>query len=245
MGLHYDRTLYADFEYLCWDGPAPEGSYPDIIQIGIVEASTLKLEITRKARYYVRPDTGQVSEFCTNLTGITAAQLKKEGRYLNEVVASIVKTFGPRNKVVYTWGSDSIGFGEVSSLPGLEVFPHRVDLGVQFRIDHGLDKNISLLDALAYLGCPADVVLPSPALCPRISEPRPLELSQQVGVGAEPVKKREVVFDESPQAHRASGAFWGHGRHYRAYDLVSASVPCASPPASDRPGEQARANRAH
>jgi inhibitor of KinA sporulation pathway (predicted exonuclease) len=156
MGLHYGKACYMDYEYTCFDGPAPEGVEPEIIQIGIVEVDTNILSVSRRASYYVLPHTGQISEYCTTLTGITYARLREEGRPLKEVVASLVKTFGPKNKVVYTWGSDDIGFRQISRATGVEHFPRRVDLGVQFRIEHAMDRNISLLDALTYVGSPTD-----------------------------------------------------------------------------------------
>lgn len=158
MSLRFDRVLYLDFEYTCWDGPVPEGMESEIIQIGAVEADMLTLEIRRTARFYVRPTRSAVSEFCTALTGITPEKLKKEGRPLKEVIATFSK-LGPRSKVCYTWGSDNRAFAQIAELPsgpGGELFPQRVDLGVQFRIEHGLDRNLSLLEALKMLGYETD-----------------------------------------------------------------------------------------
>ena len=65
------------------------------------------------------------------------------------------------------------------------------------------------------LGGEVAVAFPAPAAGPRVGEPRPLELAQHVGIGAEPVKEGEVILGECPQANWAAGRVWGHGRRYR------------------------------
>ena len=155
--MRYDRTLYFDFEYTCWDGPTPDDMVSETIQMGVVEADTKTLEITRMGRYYVRPVESEVSEFCTSLTGITREKLRKEGRPLREAVASMAKVFGPRSKVAYTWGSDGLAFEQIAKVPGGHLFfPQKVDLGTQYRIEYGLDRNVSLLEALKLLGNETD-----------------------------------------------------------------------------------------
>lgn len=94
-----------DLEMCCWDdGRTPNTG--EIIEIGLVQVNTKTLEITKVAQYYVKPERDEISEFCTKLTGITASKIKKQGRPLGEVMASVNKNFGSSGKIFSAWGQD-------------------------------------------------------------------------------------------------------------------------------------------
>lgn len=152
MGKHLstERALYFDCELTCWEGAPPAGESPEIIEIGLVEADVLKLEITRKVRYYVRPLRSRVSEFCTSLTGITQRILDKQGRRLGERLHSLQK-FGPGSKLCFTWGDDE-DFLRWSCMPGTSPFRKMSDLGLRHQMETGLAKAASLEAALAGAG---------------------------------------------------------------------------------------------
>lgn len=154
--LRTDRALYLDLELTCWDGQAPEGMEPEIIQVGIVEADLTTLSITRRAGYYVRPVRSTVSEYCTKLTGITQEQVRKHGRPFTEVLNSLTKTFGPRTKLCYAWGNDEAAIAE-ACLETSTLSPfHMIDFGLQFCIEYGLKESMSLTNALKYIGRASD-----------------------------------------------------------------------------------------
>lgn len=77
-----DHVLVIDIEATCWEGgPPPRGQAADVIEIGVcpVEVSTLtRLE---KRSILVRPERSTVSEFCTNLTTLTQAQVDAGVRF--------------------------------------------------------------------------------------------------------------------------------------------------------------------
>jgi inhibitor of KinA sporulation pathway (predicted exonuclease) len=150
--MRADRALHLDLELTCWEGPTPGGQTSEIIQIGIVEVDTLKLEITRKAMRYVRPLKSKVSPYCTELTGITQRQVDKQGTNLVEVMNSITNEFGPKNKTCFAWGEDGDCLAQ-----GMDVYGGRhnfnfVNLGQLFTLTMGLKRAVSVEDALKIMG---------------------------------------------------------------------------------------------
>jgi DNA polymerase III epsilon subunit-like protein len=136
------RALYLDLELECWSTPSPYE--PRILQIGMVEADLASLTITRERCFYVRPPHVEVSPFCTELTGITDADLQRYGRPLEDTVRTILKAWGPRNKITFTWGDD-----ETAIARELPEHPfHCINYGHLFSMTHGIKGGLSLARAL-------------------------------------------------------------------------------------------------
>jgi inhibitor of KinA sporulation pathway (predicted exonuclease) len=152
--LRRDRALYLDLEMTCWEGVSPDGMFPEIIQLGIVEVDTEELTVTRKAAYYVRPDISSVSEYCTKLTGITQRHVDRQGRPFYEVYAAITKKFGVTTKACFTWGDDERAVKEAMAIDGLLPRFHFINLSVLFALEMGIEKALSLEAALAVMGTP-------------------------------------------------------------------------------------------
>ncbi len=137
------------------EGPPPPGEKSEIIEIGIAEVDTEKLTIIRSASFFVKNTLSTVSDYCTNLTGITQTMLNKQGRPLNEVCATLEKKFGTRNKAVVAWGSDEEAMERDCVAKGIGLSPFSrafFNLGLEFSMMAGLDRSIGLEDALIYLG---------------------------------------------------------------------------------------------
>jgi inhibitor of KinA sporulation pathway (predicted exonuclease) len=104
--VRLDRVLSVDFEMTCWDGEPPPGQVPEIIQIGITEIDNETMTRLRSESWYVRNEYSEVSPYCTALTGITPAILRRRGSTLAEAGRIIAKKYGSRNKGWLAWGSD-------------------------------------------------------------------------------------------------------------------------------------------
>jgi inhibitor of KinA sporulation pathway (predicted exonuclease) len=63
-----------DVEATCWDGEPPAGQVSEIIEIGLTVVDLAAGERVSKHKILVRPDRSAVSEFCTELTGLTQQQ---------------------------------------------------------------------------------------------------------------------------------------------------------------------------
>lgn len=118
MKSDYSKVVCYDMEMCCWDeGDRRVG---EIISIGIVELCLLTGRKLRDAHYYVKPDEDRVSEFCTQLTGITPAMVSKQGRPLHKVLETIKQKFGGSKKTYVAWGNDTEYLGEQCKWKGIE-----------------------------------------------------------------------------------------------------------------------------
>jgi inhibitor of KinA sporulation pathway (predicted exonuclease) len=151
--IRRDRALYLDLEMTCWeDGVVPEGFYAEIIQIGIVEVDTVSLKLTREGSYYVQPTVSPVSEYCTQLTGITQRHVDRQGRPFYEVLNSIERKYGPKNKACFVWGDDQKAIEMTCDADEIvSPFAHFMNLSLIFGIEMGVKESKSLPDALTQM----------------------------------------------------------------------------------------------
>ena len=72
----YGRFLnVVDVEATCWAGSPPPGQVSEIIEIGLCVVDLTALDRVERDRIIVRPARSRVSEFCTELTGITQEEV--------------------------------------------------------------------------------------------------------------------------------------------------------------------------
>ncbi|WP_420708342.1 exonuclease domain-containing protein [Streptomyces sp. CNS654] len=64
-----------DVEATCWEGQPPPGQVSEIIEIGLTVVDLRAGERLAKHRLLVRPARSKVSPFCTELTGLTQAEV--------------------------------------------------------------------------------------------------------------------------------------------------------------------------
>lgn len=71
------RTLLnvIDVEATCWEGEPPPGAVSEIIEIGLTVVDLDRRERLTKHRLLVRPRRSTVSDFCTELTGLTQEEV--------------------------------------------------------------------------------------------------------------------------------------------------------------------------
>ncbi|MEU6708743.1 3'-5' exonuclease [Streptomyces wuyuanensis] len=74
--MNTDQLLnVVDVEATCWDGAPPPGAVSEIIEIGLTVVDLRAGERVARHRILVRPRRSEVSAFCTELTGLTAAEV--------------------------------------------------------------------------------------------------------------------------------------------------------------------------
>jgi inhibitor of KinA sporulation pathway (predicted exonuclease) len=64
-----------DIEATCWDGEPPPGEVSEIIEIGLTTVDLAAGERVGRHRILVRPQRSAVGSFCTELTGLTQAEV--------------------------------------------------------------------------------------------------------------------------------------------------------------------------
>ena len=147
------KLQFIDLEMQCWgSGIPPTGQTNHIIQIGIVEINSEKLNITREASYFIRPNTKdfEISQYCTALTGITESKLIDEGRYFPNAINTIIKEFGPASKITYAWGSDSQCLSKQCQDYNIQNpwLNNILDYGIIHRNLYGINKKLPLSEVL-------------------------------------------------------------------------------------------------
>lgn len=77
MPLKTDYILVIDIEATCWPGDPPPGQFREIIEIGIATLDLTSRQRGQRERILVRPVASKVSDYCTELTGLTQSQVEK------------------------------------------------------------------------------------------------------------------------------------------------------------------------
>src|SRR5712692_4578814 len=72
-----DQVLVIDIEATCWEGSIPAGQESEIIEIGICTLEVVSGRRLEKRSILVKPEYSRVSQFCTELTGLTQEQVDR------------------------------------------------------------------------------------------------------------------------------------------------------------------------
>lgn len=147
-----DKIIVIDLECTCWeDGKAPEGERQEIIQIG---ACSLVVEtglVINKTSYLTKPKESKISEYCTNLTGITPA-MAKSAMPFKDACNKLVKEFGPRNRVWASFGIGDKTMFEFECVQKQARYPFsetHIDVSTLFHLKHKIrGGGVSLIRAL-------------------------------------------------------------------------------------------------
>jgi len=101
-----DKIIVIDIEQTCWASKEEQGEQPpEIIEIGLCKLHVDSLEITDKTSWLIKPMKSKISEYCTNLTGITQKNVNG-GVIFSHACNKIAKNFGTKNRMYGAWGED-------------------------------------------------------------------------------------------------------------------------------------------
>jgi inhibitor of KinA sporulation pathway (predicted exonuclease) len=154
MAKRLDRILVLDLESTCWDGPPPAGQVSEIIEVGICTVDVPSLQRVEKRSILVKPLRSEVSDFCTQLTTLTAEHLKHAGS-LADAARILKKEFLSQERLWASWGDyDRRQFERVCKEFGVG-YPFGVShLNVKtlFSVSFGLAEEIGLDMAYERLG---------------------------------------------------------------------------------------------
>ncbi|MFI6157880.1 exonuclease domain-containing protein [Kitasatospora sp. NPDC051170] len=108
-----------DVEATCWNGQPPPGSVNEVIEIGLTVVDlSARLRVSRH-RILVRPTRSKVSEFCTELTGLTQAEVDR-GVSFAEACRILVEEYGAGVRPWASWGEyDRRQFARQSQADGV------------------------------------------------------------------------------------------------------------------------------
>ncbi|CAG21884.1 conserved hypothetical protein [Photobacterium profundum SS9] len=138
--MNFNRIVCFDLEMCCWnDGRDPKTG--EIIEIGLAELDLDTGEIVRRTQHYVKPEHDEISEFCTELTGIKPQVIHKNGKPLAEILRSMESKFGGKHKIYAAWGHDDRILHAECAAKGLKVpFTEYINLAMIFRLQRHVKK---------------------------------------------------------------------------------------------------------
>jgi len=154
MARLLETILVIDLESTCWDGLPPSGQMSEIIEIGLVTLDVATLQRRERRSIFVRPMRSEVSAFCTQLTTLTADDLKDAGS-LADAVATLKKEYQSKDRLWASWGDyDRRQFERVCEAFGIGYPFGRSHLNVKtlFSVVHNLDRELGLDQAYQHLG---------------------------------------------------------------------------------------------
>ncbi|MEI5519623.1 3'-5' exonuclease [Streptomyces brasiliscabiei] len=151
-----------DVEATCWDGQPPPGSVNEIIEIGLTVVDLTARRRVSRHRVLVRPARSAVSDFCTELTGLTQAEVER-GVAFAEACRILVEEYGAGERPWASWGEyDRRQFARQSQADGV-AYPfgystertHTNAKGV-FAESYGLRRKPGMDHALRIAGLPLE-----------------------------------------------------------------------------------------
>ncbi|MFC9859705.1 MULTISPECIES: exonuclease domain-containing protein [unclassified Streptomyces] len=160
MSLGLGETLLnvVDVEATCWDGQPPPGQVSEIIEIGLTVVDLRAGERVAKHRLLVRPSTSRVSPFCTELTGLTQAEVDA-GLSFAEACRLLAAEHRTGELPWASWGDyDRNQFTRQCRHTGTRYpFGHRhTNAKVAFTATYGLRKRPGMAQALRTAGLPLE-----------------------------------------------------------------------------------------
>ncbi|MEV1098855.1 3'-5' exonuclease [Streptomyces sp. NPDC049952] len=151
-----------DVEATCWDGQPPPGSVNEIIEIGLTVVDLSAGRRSSRHRVLVRPARSAVSSFCTELTGLTQAEVDR-GVTFAEACRILVEEFGAGERPWASWGDyDRRQFARQSRADGVAYpfgFPAErthTNAKAVFAESYGLRRKPGMDQALRIAGLPLE-----------------------------------------------------------------------------------------
>jgi inhibitor of KinA sporulation pathway (predicted exonuclease) len=151
-----------DVEATCWDGQPPPGSVNEIIEIGLTVVDVAARSRASRHRILVRPTRSRVSDFCTELTGLTQAEVE-QGITFAEACRLLVGEHGAGRRPWASWGEyDRRQFARQSQADGVPYpfgYPTErthTNAKAVFTTAYGLSKKPGMSHALQIAGLPLE-----------------------------------------------------------------------------------------
>ncbi|MFD2474042.1 exonuclease domain-containing protein [Amycolatopsis silviterrae] len=147
-----------DVEATCWEKQPPPGQVSEIIEIGLTVVDLRAGERVAKHRILVRPARSEVSPFCTELTGLTPAEVAG-GLPFREACRTLAVRHRTAELSWASWGDyDRNQFTRQCRHTGTE-YPftgRHTNAKVAFTAAHGLRRRPGMAQALEVAGLPLE-----------------------------------------------------------------------------------------
>ncbi|MEV4377326.1 3'-5' exonuclease [Streptosporangium sp. NPDC049644] len=148
-----------DVEATCWPGRiAPPGQIAEIIEVGLcVVDLTTRTRVSRH-RILIRPERSTVTDFCTELTGLTQREVD-QGLSFSEACALLISDHEARTRHWASWGDfDRRQFTEQCAAAGVfyPLSPSHTNAKQKFAAAYGLSHGPDRPEAFRLAGLPLE-----------------------------------------------------------------------------------------
>jgi inhibitor of KinA sporulation pathway (predicted exonuclease) len=147
-----------DLEASCWDGNPPPGMVNEIIEIGICTINLETLERSEKRSIVVKPMHSSISEFCTELTGWTQADVDA-GISFAEACKILERDYQSHTRTWLSWGEyDRKQLERESTAKGVRnpAGKHHTNAKAAFGKTYNHGKKMGMTQALELLEWPLE-----------------------------------------------------------------------------------------
>ena len=158
MAKKLDKIIVVDVESTCWQDSKPAGQESDIIEIGICTLDVALGQRLEKESILVKPERSSVSEFCTQLTTLTQAQVE-QGIAFEAACLILKKKYLSKERIWASYGDyDRRQFErQCQSLQVSYPFDTRhINVKSLFAIIHALPQEVGMDKALELLNLPLE-----------------------------------------------------------------------------------------
>ena len=154
MAKRFDKIIVLDLEATCWATPEEQGEQvSEIIELGCCAYYRSSTQITDPQSFYARPTTSKISQYCTDLTGYTWEFIRKVGTPYEGALNKVRKAFGPKHRIMASWGNYDWYMIAQQCLREEVKFPFgrsHINVKELHAVYRGLDKALGLGASLEY-----------------------------------------------------------------------------------------------
>ncbi|NEO43734.1 MAG: exonuclease domain-containing protein [Moorea sp. SIO4A1] len=144
-----------DIESTCWEPSPPEGQVSEIIEIGVASLDINDLTSRKDKTITIKPVDSQVSEFCTQLTGITQDLVDLEGIPFKKGCKILEQEHDSKELVWASWGDYDREMFQSQCERTETSYPFKkkhINISCLFAIAQKLNRETSIPKALEILG---------------------------------------------------------------------------------------------
>jgi len=153
-----DQIIVIDIESTCWQDKPPAGQESEIIEIGICPIDVFSGKRLEKESILVKTEKSQVSEFCTQLTTLTQAQVDR-GISLKEACTILKNQYQSQQRIWASFGDYDRRQFEKQCLSKKISYPfgsRHINVKTLFAVIHALPHEIGMAEALEKLNLPLE-----------------------------------------------------------------------------------------
>lgn len=166
--LNLGKIVVVDTESTCWKGEPPsvhrqytddisyyeqdEQMESELIEVGVCLLTVSSLSISQSRRIFVTPRRSEISDYCTELTGITENTLCVKGVTPEQAGKILIEEYKLDKRIWAGWGWDNVRISEQLCYRDVDFSPAYLDLCSLFTVMTQSPKRIGLKEALYRIG---------------------------------------------------------------------------------------------